>query len=483
MSVKKRVKAIDRFIAGCKTDGIYDDLNAACIMAGWDGLAGALTPLVGPAPTNSGFFDADLDRGIGLTGDGSSKYLDSNRASEEDDQDSHHLAVFQTNPQIGNPKYIAGRGIVDDGTTTLVGVSSATNKLYTRSRNSADNGGAAGLSATGLLGMSRSASDNYDVRVNSNTSNTVQDSQTPLTGNLWVFRSNNVGSGSSYDGTLSFYSIGSATDLALLDARVSTLMSDLRSIEESDFDADALTYIRAVEAADGSYLETDVKVAINKLVVGLKFDSLWDSIGASCLLCGPRTLAGALVPLRGDAPAAYNFASGDYDRIGLQGNVAEGRFINANRLNSESPQDDVHYAVYQSTPATTGVLMGSGGAGAGANSIWEINYAATRCQSTTIKYGTSVGEVAGFLGMSRKSSDSYIVRYGGVGDTHTDASSAPGDTITTVFARGTTGGGRDSLSDAKISFYSIGTSVEDASSLAAMDSHISSYVSAIGAAI
>jgi hypothetical protein len=91
-------------------------------------------------------------------------------------------------------------------------------------------------------------------------------------------------------------------------------MADLRAIEEAGFDRDAIAYIRAVEEADGAYLETDVKVAINNLVSGLKADGLWDAIGSSCLLCGPRTLAGALVPLKGDAPTAYGFVEGDFDR-------------------------------------------------------------------------------------------------------------------------------------------------------------------------
>jgi hypothetical protein len=244
-------------------------------------------------------------------------------------------------------------------------------------------------------------------------------------------------------------------------------------------DPDAAKYLAAVEAADGEPLEPAVRTAINAFVAALKADSLWDAIGSSCLLCGPRTLAGALVPLKGDAPIAYNFASGDFDRIGLEGN-ATNTFINASRLNSASPQDDVHYAVYQSTPATTGILMGSGGASSGANNLWEQNLIRTRCQSANIKSGASVGSVAGFLGMNRSNSASYDVRYGGVADSHTDASTEPGDTITTIFARGTTGGGRDSLSDAKISFYSIGTSLVD---LAKLDTHISDYVTAIGAAL
>jgi hypothetical protein len=226
--------AVDAFFAALKaTPGLFDAIKASCILAGARTITGALVPLAGPAPTAQGAWaSGDYSRTAGMTGNGITLYLDTNVANDSDfggsvadPQNDHHLAVFQTSPQIGNPKYIAGRGIVDAGTTTLVGVASATNKLYTRSRNSVDNGGAAGLSATGLLGMSRSASDNYDVRVNSNASNTVQDSQTPLAGNIWVFRSNNVGAGSSYDGTLSFYSIGTSLDLAKLDTAVTNLLT------------------------------------------------------------------------------------------------------------------------------------------------------------------------------------------------------------------------------------------------------------------
>jgi hypothetical protein len=487
MTLKARITAIDRFIKGLREDGIYNDLQAACVMAGWDSLAGALTPLKGSAPTNANFLDADLDRGVGLTGDGSTKYLDSNRASEEDDQDSHHLAVFQTSPQIGSPKYIAGRGIVDAGTTTLVGVSGATNKLYTRSRNSADNGGAAGLSATGLLGMSRSASDNYDVRVNSNTSNTVQDSQTPLAGNIWVFRSNNVGSGSSYDGTLSFYSIGSATDLALLDARVSTLMADLRAIEETGFDRDAIAYIRAVEEADGAYLETDVKVAVNNLVSGLKADGLWESMASTCLLCGPRTLAGALVPLKGDAPTnlpvANGFVEGDYTRggatPGLKGDGTS--YLDSGRAGDDDPLEDHHQACYatETSAAVTHTKMGAVDSGTGG---YELVRAADRAyfysrSSSSFFTSTGIGNQVGFYGYSRTGAtlDSRAI------DTdYTATKAAVGSAGINIFVFGYNNGGVVAeLSKGRMAFYSIGTSLD----LAKLDSHVTAYVTAIGAAV
>jgi hypothetical protein len=480
MTAVARITAIDRFIKGLKEDGIYDDLNACCVMAGWDSLAGALTPLKGTAPTNANFLDADLDRGVGLTGDGSTKYLDSNRASEEDDRDSHHLAVFQTSPQIGSPKYIAGRGIVDAGTTTLVGVSSATNKLYTRSRNSADNGGAAGLSATGLLGMSRSARDNYDVRVNSNNSNTVQDSQTPLTGNLWVFRSNNVGSGSSYDGTLSFYSIGSATDLALLDARVSTLMADLRAIEEAGFDASALAYIRNVEEADGAYLETDVKIAINNLVAGLKADGLWESMASTCLLCGPRTLAGALVPLRGDAPEPNGFVSGDYSRSDGLADAQKTAYLNV-PADYAMPQNDGHLAFYCTSVSeggtyTTPIRVGDDPSASGDGQT-QISFTSssvfTRCREGA---GETLAQAptAGFAGISRDDSQHYFRRINQTTQQINDASSGSAAGPLFVFWNGT---GQQTAS--KLAFYSAGTSLD----LAKLDSHISSYVTAIGAAL
>jgi len=80
------------------------------------------------------------------------------------------------------------------------------------------------------------------------------------------------------------------------------------------FDADASTYIEAVEVADGQALETGVRYAINDFVIGCKQDGIWDAIKASCIMAGARTLDGALVPLVGTAPTNYNFVAGDYNR-------------------------------------------------------------------------------------------------------------------------------------------------------------------------
>lgn len=88
-------------------------------------------------------------------------------------------------------------------------------------------------------------------------------------------------------------------------------------------DPDALAYIAGVEAADGQTLEPAVSSALGTFIVGLKVDGWYGAITNACILCGARTLAGALIPLKGGAPTNNNFVSGDYNRkTGLLGNAA-----------------------------------------------------------------------------------------------------------------------------------------------------------------
>jgi hypothetical protein len=89
-------RAIDNFVLGCKADGIWNAIKASCILAGARTRLGALTPLVGTAPTSFNFVDGDYNRKTGLVGDGSTKYLDSNRNNNADPQDSKHLFSYFT---------------------------------------------------------------------------------------------------------------------------------------------------------------------------------------------------------------------------------------------------------------------------------------------------------------------------------------------------------------------------------------------------
>lgn len=95
--------AVNNFIVGCKTDGIWSAIKASCILAGARTLNGALVPLVGTAPTNFNFVDGDYNRETGLVGDGSTKYLDSNRNNDADPQDSKHISVYASTTATNNP--------------------------------------------------------------------------------------------------------------------------------------------------------------------------------------------------------------------------------------------------------------------------------------------------------------------------------------------------------------------------------------------
>jgi len=67
-------------------------------------------------------------------------------------------------------------------------------------------------------------------------------------------------------------------------------------------DSDALDYLSRMATADGAGVETGVAVAVDAFVRDSKALGVWDSIRASCVLAGARTLAGALVPLKNEGP-------------------------------------------------------------------------------------------------------------------------------------------------------------------------------------
>ena len=205
--------AINSFVLGCKNDGIWDAIKASCILAGARTLNGALVPLVGTAPTNNNFVAGDYDRETGLKGNGSTKYLNSNRNNNADPQNSNHNAVYVNT--AGSNIYM--------GSPSASGGPNALAVSLTRNRNFAIG---TGLSGTGFGGMSRDAASNYVVR--SAGVSTVQSvsSTTAEAGNILVFCRGTVASLNAFTGArLAFYSIGESLDLALLDTRVTTLIN------------------------------------------------------------------------------------------------------------------------------------------------------------------------------------------------------------------------------------------------------------------
>ena len=229
-SLEEGVKlAYSTFVSGCKTDGIWDAIKASCILAGARTLNGALVPLVGTAPTNYNFVSGDYNRETGLVGDGSTKYLDSNRTVSLDPLNNRHISTFLTSVNTLVSSYAGAAGTVSNSRYHIE--TGPSNSFLTRNANNTFATNASILNAANkLLGMSRASASSYQVRVEgstfSNSINSILDGASTVLVFCKPVESSYAPIGVS-DARLSFYSIGESLDLALLDTRVTTLMSDL----------------------------------------------------------------------------------------------------------------------------------------------------------------------------------------------------------------------------------------------------------------
>jgi hypothetical protein len=220
--------AYNDFVVGCKSDGIWNAIKASCILAGARTLTGALTPLVGTAPTNFNFVSGDYNRKTGLVGNGSTKRLVANRAGNADPQNNRHIAIYigatSAKTDFSLPICDAVNGV---DVVTQIAINPGAGTVITRASNTTGDPTLL-YSGVGYYGVSRDASETYQVRGNTTTQVITRQSQTPLSDSYGVFmRSKDAaaGPGQFYDGRLAFYSIGESLNLALLDTRVSTLIS------------------------------------------------------------------------------------------------------------------------------------------------------------------------------------------------------------------------------------------------------------------
>ena len=262
--------------------------------------------------------------------------------------------------------------------------------------------------------------------------------------------------------------------------------------KELPADAEADAYIAAVEAADGQALESGVKFAIKNFVLCCKADGIWTAIKASCILAGARTLAGALVPLVGTAPTNVGglFVSGDYNRkTGLIGNKSS-KYLNSNRAANADPQDNFHASTYvssiQSAPTGAGTaLMGALSTSPTINRSLQFaadnqNDACGNRSANVLLSGRPLGSLStGLLGTSRASSSVYAFRFNQTQLTSSQTSLSPVSFNTFIFAQNLNNGTVSAPTDARLSFYSIGESLD----LALLDARVTDLINAFAAAI
>jgi hypothetical protein len=213
---------------GCKADGIWTAIKASCILAGARTLTGALVPLKGTAPTNFNFVNGDYSRTTGLVGDGSTKYLDTNRNNNADPQDSFHLSVYASSAsQIATNNLIGARLTGDNESARTIFLASTPAVRSLANFNGVIT--VASAFSTGFVGVRRAASTSATIRFAAiNTDSTLASTSVAANSlNTSVFaRRTGAGTLDIYsDARLAFYSIGESLDLALLDARVTTLIN------------------------------------------------------------------------------------------------------------------------------------------------------------------------------------------------------------------------------------------------------------------
>jgi hypothetical protein len=165
----------------------------------------------------------DYNRETGIVGNGSTKYLNSNRAANADPLDNNHSCVYVSSAATGAlAMYIASTaGVIGDNFE----IYKNSNDAIFRNRNGLTTATASGSgSQTGFIGMSRSASGSFSYRIGGATTSVNVTSSSANGRDVFVLARNNNGSAANFnDGRIVFYSIGESLTLSLLDSRVSTL--------------------------------------------------------------------------------------------------------------------------------------------------------------------------------------------------------------------------------------------------------------------
>jgi len=221
-------QAVNQFVIGCKADGIWSAIKASCILAGARTTNGALVPLVGAAPTPYNFDligNTDYNRKTGLKGDGSTKYLDSNRDVLSDPTTSSHISVYQTQIHSNGTAFGCSIGASEvPNTQTQLVYRASDNLLVFRSRDF-DNT-SYHITPVQFAGLLRNSPSTKTLRNGGVTSTySIPAVAHTISRNFYVFAQNNGTPALHSNARLAFYSIGESIDLAKLDARVTALIT------------------------------------------------------------------------------------------------------------------------------------------------------------------------------------------------------------------------------------------------------------------
>jgi hypothetical protein len=227
--------AINAFVLGCKADGIWTSLVTSCIMAGARTVAGAITPLVGNAPTNNNFVAGDYSRTLGLLGNDSNKNLATgynNNDTTNFPQNDSHISCYVSVSSTDNNGVFVGTNFATGNRFTIA--KNGANTCFFQNRSTTTRN--AGFEALGFQGHTRNNSANFTSRATQaggivSEVTTAAISGTPIAALLGVFAGYPTATPTQFiSARMSFYSIGKSLTLSSLDSRVTTLMNTLASV-------------------------------------------------------------------------------------------------------------------------------------------------------------------------------------------------------------------------------------------------------------
>jgi len=242
--------AINSFVELLKSDSIWSQVTGMGILAGARTLSGALVPLKGPAPTSFNFVLSDYTRFGGLSGDGQSKYIDTKIPFQSRPFGNSHYSVYMSKK--------VEKGVTSNGAIIATSITTLSSQDFMRvtfnpttSAASSDitaviqNRVGLGLVQTlinanspGFKGASRSSTNVAIFRANNTTFNVNRNISTPASNyNTFLYAGNSLVAGFPLgiptdfnDVGLTFYSVGSGTNLELLESRVETLMQTISTL-------------------------------------------------------------------------------------------------------------------------------------------------------------------------------------------------------------------------------------------------------------
>lgn len=232
--------SINNLILGLKGHNLWSNLNHLLLLSGPRTLNGLLVPVKGTAPTLNNFTIDDYNRKTGITGDGSTKYINSNvKLTDMFASDGGHIGVRVVRSTLLNSAYMGARGSTTSTGSVLLGVGGTSTTFESRvlmaatqtSTNSARH------DANGFYCINKQVGGAYYV-IHPNFMNSTGATLTTTTTStdIYVLANNNNGTADRYsNGRVGLYLLGkgfpsTSADATNLKTVIDRYFTDLNSV-------------------------------------------------------------------------------------------------------------------------------------------------------------------------------------------------------------------------------------------------------------